>query len=68
MLRNIYLAVGGVMLVGYLGWSVMGMEMGGLGKDPIPKEPRYTSSSSRSGGYYGSSRSSGGFFGGGFGK
>ena len=45
----------------------MGMEMGGLGKDPIPKEPRMTSSS-RSGGYYGSSRSSGGFFGGGFGK
>lgn len=67
MLRTIYLTMSAGCLLGYLGWSIMGMELGGRGRDPIPTVPSVSSSS---GGVYGGSRSSGGFFGGGggFGK
>ncbi len=60
MLRWIYLAGGGLLIAGYLGWSALGWELGSSRKEPVPTI-RATSSS----GYYGRSRS--GYYGGGYG-
>ena len=65
MFRMIYAGVGGVLIAGYLGWSLMGMEWNRSSPEPIPKVVPGRSSS------YSSGRSRHGYYGGGgfsFGK
>lgn len=65
MLKKIYLGLGAVLLSGYLGWSLLGMEWTGRARDPDPTVYQTRSTSSRIGTAFGRNR--GFHFGSGFG-
>ncbi|QDU93769.1 hypothetical protein [Lignipirellula cremea] len=63
LVRWMVLSIGGLTVIAYLGWSLMGQELSPAAKEPLPTV-RPTSSGSGSGYGYGG-RSGGGYYGGG---
>ncbi len=62
MFKTVYLACGSLAIVGYLGWTLMGMELGTSSRESVPKIQASSSGSSHARG-----RSRYGYFGSGSG-
>ncbi len=60
MLKKTYIAIAAFLVGGYATWSLLGYELGGTTRDPVPTARAYSSSSGSSG-----YRSRTGWFGGG---